>query len=128
MIFTDNCIEFNALKRLPEKSLATKSVTAIATIKPRSLSSTVWFNFLLIFKSPYFNCLLILCPKSMYSFCELYSLEYVSEQYIAKKNNGSPIETITEFPMVSIKIPLAFSNTNVCPNAQMCFVHFPNRI
>ncbi len=28
------------------------------------------------------------------------------EQYHAKKNNWSPIETITEIPMVSIKIPL----------------------
>ncbi len=46
-----------------------------------------------------------------------------------KTNNRSPIETITEIPMVSIKIPLAFSSKTITKFFfVVCFGHFPNKI
>ncbi len=46
-----------------------------------------------------------------------------------KLNKVSPIETITEIPMVSIKIPLAFPSKSITKFlVVVCFGHFYNTI
>ncbi len=101
---SDNCLKIDNRVHGHDPCTPNYRMTlkVLRKIKQFNMFSILWHNVLLNNKA--FNC---------YFGVNFFKLIYIStgrfnqfEQLLLKKNNRSPIETITEIEMVSIKIPL----------------------